>query len=81
MMEKLSIDYNIIKNIKQELRKYNLHEVEINNCISCIYHRVKNIEFSTKIEIEVNNRITLSFGYDTSNRYNNSIFNVKVSTQ
>ena len=81
-MEKLSIDYNIIKNIKQQLRINNVFEVEILNCMSKIYKKIKNIEYSTELTIEVNHRIRLSFGYDITNRYNNSIFNIKViSTQ
>ncbi|VTP97681.1 Uncharacterised protein [Sphingobacterium daejeonense] len=45
-MVKLKVDFNIIKNIKNQLRINNVDEVEIVNCISKIYHRVKNIEFS-----------------------------------
>ncbi|WP_099369857.1 hypothetical protein [Sphingobacterium sp. 1.A.5] len=77
-MEKLSIDYNIIKNIKQQLRINNVVEVEILNCMSKIYKKIKNIEFSTELTIEVNNRIRLVFGLDKTNRYNNWIYNVKV---
>lgn len=77
-MVKLKVDYNILKNIKQKLRLNKVDEVEILKCMSKIYKKIKNIEFSTKIEVEVNNSIRLSFGYDITNRYFNSIYNIKV---
>lgn len=85
-MEKICINYDIIKNIKSELRLKNVIEVEINKTMSKLFNKVKslnNLKFSTelgKVRIDVNPTVYLLFKYDYFNRYNNQIFNIEVIT-
>lgn len=84
-MEKINVNYQIIKNIKTELRLKNVIEKDIINCINKLYQSIKKyIEYSTKVKIEVNNNISIELYYESVIKTNNSIiqrlFNVKVLT-
>lgn len=84
-MEKINVNYQIIKYIKSELRLKNVNEIDIINCINKLYQSIKKyIEYSTKVKIEVNNNISIELYYESVIKTNNSIiqrlFNVRVMT-
>ena len=84
-MEKINVNFNILKKIKSELRLKNVVEEDITNTISKLYQSIKNyIEYSTKVSIEVNKNISIEFYYESVLKYNNYInqrlFNVKILT-